>query len=281
MALASYDRFTSHDGTSLAYRVSGEGTPVVLVHGYTVTSTTNFATHYADNGSGRLVEADGPTIESALLEAGCQVAMLDLRGHGHSDRPHEADRYSMEIFTDDVRAFVLHLGISQAAVIGYSFGSMISCHLLTDPWVSRAALGGISSANVAGEDPEFEAERAIMAECFLHGTWDKHPDYKQNRAWARLGSSDPDFTALGLVAANALSPVPAAVLAAASKPVLVLNGGTDHGAADDHDLSRFIPGARRAVAGNGHHGNAPSDPLFQAELVRFVLERQPGSPDQA
>jgi hypothetical protein len=60
-------------------------------------------------------------------------------------------------------------------------------------------------------------------------------------------------------------------------PVLVLNGGSDGGAADDKDLSRFIPGARRAVAGNGHHGNAPSDPLFQVELVRFVLEQEPSS----
>src|SRR5215472_8064982 len=273
MERPSYERFTSHDGTSLAYRVSGQGVPVVLVHGYTVTSTTNFATHYADDGAGRLVEADGPTIESALTEAGCQVAMLDLRGHGHSDRPHEAERYTSEIFADDVRALVTHLGISRAALIGYSFGSMISCDLLADPWVSRAALCGISSADVAGQYPEFEAEMAILAECFLHGTWNEHPEYKQNRAWARLDGSDPDFTALGLVAAHGVRPVSVATLASVALPVLVLNGGSDDGADDGEDLSRFIPGARRVVAGQGHHGNAPSDPLFQAELVRFVLDQ--------
>jgi pimeloyl-ACP methyl ester carboxylesterase len=281
MAQPGYDRFTSHDGTSLAYRVSGEGTPVVLVHGYTVTSTTNFATHYRDDGSGRLAEGDGPTIESALVAMGCQVAMLDLRGHGHSDRPHDADHYSMEIFADDVRAFVSHLEISRAALIGYSFGAWISCRLLSDPWVSRAALCGIASDSVAGEDPEFETWNAILAECFLHDRWDEHPDYKVNRAWARLDGSDPDFMALGLVAAHALRAVPAATLASASVPVLVLNGGSDGGASDDLDLSRFIPGARRVVAGNRHHGNAPSDPLFQAELVRFVLEQERrGAADQ-
>jgi pimeloyl-ACP methyl ester carboxylesterase len=274
MAQPAYDRFTSSDGLSLAYRVSGEGAPVVLVHGYTVTSTTNFATHYRDDGSGRLVQADGPTIESALAAAGCQVAMLDLRGHGHSDRPHDADRYRIEAFADDVRALVSHLGISHAALIGYSFGSWISCRLLSDPWVSRAVLCGVASNSVAGEDPEFEATNAIMAECFLHDRWDEHPDYKTLRAWARLDRSGPDFIALGLVAANALRAVPAATLASASAPVLVLNGGSDDGAADDKDLSRFIPGARRVVAGNSHHGNAPSDPLFQAELVRFVLNHE-------
>jgi len=275
MAQPDYDRFASHDGTSLAYRVSGSGTPVVLVHGYTVTSTTNFAVHYRDDGSGRLTEADGPTIESALTDAGCQVTMLDLRGHGHSDRPHEADRYSMEIFADDVRALVSHLGINRAALIGYSFGAMISFHLLADPWVSRAALCGTYSGHVAGEDPEFDKSAVIMAECFLHDRWNEHPEYKSLRAGARLDGCGPDFTALGLIAAEAVRAVPAAILESASLPVLVLNGGTDGGAADDRDLSRFIPGARRVVAGNGHHENAPSDPLFQAELLRFVLEQEP------
>jgi non-heme chloroperoxidase len=253
----------------------------VLVHGYTVTSTTNFATHYRDAGSGRLAVADGPTIESALVSMGCQVAMLDLRGHGHSVRPHDADHYSMEIFADDVRAFVSHVGISRATLIGYSFGAWISCRLLSDPWVSRAALCGVGSDCVAGEDPGFDTWTGIMAECFLHDRWDEHPDYKSLRAFARLDGCGPDFLALGLVAAHALRAVPAATLASASVPVLVLNGGSDGGAADELDLSRFIPGARRVVAGNGHHGNAPSDPLFQAELVRFVLERdRPEAADQ-
>jgi len=69
-----------------------------------------------------------------------------------------------------------------------------------------------------------------------------------------------------------LRPIPAAVLssAPASVPVMVLNGGADDGAAAELDFARFLPGARRVVVGQGHHGNAPSDPLFHAELVRFV-----------
>jgi len=70
----------------------------------------------------------------------------------------------------------------------------------------------------------------------------------------------------GISAANVAGEYPEFDAAAA------LNGGSDDGADDDQDLSRFIPGARRAVAGTGHHGNAPSDPLFQAELIRFGLE---------
>ena len=97
MGQPGYDRFSAHDGTSLAYRVNGHGIPVVLLHGYTLTSTINFATHYRDQGSGQLVAAAGPTIESALVGAGFQVVMLDCRGHGHSGRPHDRDSYSLEM----------------------------------------------------------------------------------------------------------------------------------------------------------------------------------------
>jgi pimeloyl-ACP methyl ester carboxylesterase len=265
----NYDRFVAPDGVALAYRVSGAGEPVILVHGYPVTSTTNFATHYRDDGSGGLVAADGPTIESALIAAGRQVIMLDNRGHGHSDRPHDPGRYSPEIFADDVRALVVHLGIERAALAGYSFGGQISCHLLADPWVSRAALCGVGSWSVEGEAPDYAEERAAISACFLDDKWDEYPDLTPFRSWASLDGSAPDFAALGAVA-RAQRPIPMAALSSASVPVLVLNGGGDEGALDEWDLTRFIRGASRVVAGTCHHGTAPSDPAFQAELVRFI-----------
>src|SRR5271166_1130632 len=51
-------------------------------------------------------------------------------------------------------------------------------------------------------------------------------------------------------------------------PALVLNGGADGRASDEFDLTPFVPGARRAVAGRGDHAAAPGDPLFQGEIVR-------------
>ena len=47
--------------------------------------------------------------------AGCQVVMLDLRGHGHSGRPHDPGAYGLEIFAEGVRSLVAHLGLSLSA----------------------------------------------------------------------------------------------------------------------------------------------------------------------
>jgi pimeloyl-ACP methyl ester carboxylesterase len=241
MGQPGYDRFSSHDGTLLAYRVNGQGMPVVLLHGYTLTSTTNSATHYRDQGSGQLVAAAGPTIEGALVGAGFQVVMLDSRGHGHSGRPHDRDSYSLEMCADDVRALVAHLGVDRAALVGYSVGAWISCHLLADTWVFGAALCGIHSRVVEGQHPEFGTWMATMSRCFLEGCWDEYPDFQILRAWAQLDGSGPDFEALGMFA-RGLRPIPAAILASApaSVPVMVLNGGADDGATDELDFARFV-----------------------------------------
>jgi hypothetical protein len=64
-----------NDGLALHYEVHGEGAPVVLLHGGAV----SFERNYAMFG----------WIER-LNERGFQVVGLDFRGHGGSDKPHDA-----------------------------------------------------------------------------------------------------------------------------------------------------------------------------------------------
>jgi pimeloyl-ACP methyl ester carboxylesterase len=64
--------------------------------------------------------------------------------------------------------------------------------------------------------------------------------------------------------------IPRESLQAANMPVLVLNGGADGSPGDAYDLARLIPGARAAVMGDSDHAVAPSDPLFQGELLSFL-----------
>jgi pimeloyl-ACP methyl ester carboxylesterase len=65
------------DGVGIEYQVTGQGRPVVLLHGFP--------------DSGRLWRHQVP----ALAEAGFQVIVPDLRGHGRSGKPEAIQAYSL------------------------------------------------------------------------------------------------------------------------------------------------------------------------------------------
>ena len=66
-------------GVAIAYQVTGQGRPVILLHGWP--------------DSGRLWRHQVP----ALAAAGFQVIVPDLRGYGSSGKPEAVEAYSLAI----------------------------------------------------------------------------------------------------------------------------------------------------------------------------------------
>jgi pimeloyl-ACP methyl ester carboxylesterase len=98
-----------HRGTRLAYEVHGAGVPtVVYLHGLLMDSQMNRG------------------LAESLAERGVRVALLDLLGHGRSDKPLQASAYRMDSFADEVVAFLDHLGVERAVVGGVSLGADVS-----------------------------------------------------------------------------------------------------------------------------------------------------------
>jgi 3-oxoadipate enol-lactonase len=93
------------NGVNLWYRISGEGEPVMQIHG------AGFG-HY---------NFDPATPE---LSKHFRVVDYDMRGYGRSDRPVQA--YDMEVWADDLAGLMDALGIEQAHVHGTSMGGMIA-----------------------------------------------------------------------------------------------------------------------------------------------------------
>jgi pimeloyl-ACP methyl ester carboxylesterase len=62
-------------------------------------------------------------IAHALAEQGYRVALLDLLGHGRSDKPTHASEYRIDRYADQVIALLDHLGIGQAVLGGISLGA--------------------------------------------------------------------------------------------------------------------------------------------------------------
>jgi pimeloyl-ACP methyl ester carboxylesterase len=92
-------------GIGIEYQVTGQGRPVVLLHGFP--------------DSGRLWRHQVP----ALAGAGFQVIVPDLRGYGRSDKPEAVEAYSMTRLAGDVMAILADLGIGQARIVGHDWGA--------------------------------------------------------------------------------------------------------------------------------------------------------------
>ena len=94
---------TSVDGTEIAYKRSGRGPPLVLVHGGTVTHTW--------------WELVRPGFGEDFT-----VYAMDRRGYGESG---DADEYALEREVEDVVAVVDSIK-EPARVVGGSFGALVS-----------------------------------------------------------------------------------------------------------------------------------------------------------
>jgi pimeloyl-ACP methyl ester carboxylesterase len=98
--------FIEVNGVSLWHRVTGEGEPVVQIHG------AGFGHFNLD------------PVTTLIAEAGYRVVDYDQRGYGQSDKP--LQHYDMEVFADDLAGLMDALGIDQAHVHGTSMGGMVA-----------------------------------------------------------------------------------------------------------------------------------------------------------
>src|SRR6516162_1571839 len=103
-------RFARVNDIRIAYRVQGEGPPLVLVMGY------------------RLNSAAWPTALIAQLAERFTVITLDNRGTGLSDKP--VVGYAIANLARDLRGLLDELGITEVAMLGYSMGGAIAQELV-------------------------------------------------------------------------------------------------------------------------------------------------------
>ncbi len=93
---------TTKDGTQLYYKDWGKGRPVILIHGWPLSSDS-----FDD-------------LSQALADAGMRAIAYDRRGFGRSDQPSEG--YDYDTFADDLAAVIEHTQAQGAALVGFSMG---------------------------------------------------------------------------------------------------------------------------------------------------------------
>ena len=103
--------YFEHEGCTLHYEEYGHGTPVLLIHGLG-SSTLDWE------------------MQIPALSAQHRVIIMDMRGHGRSDKPRQ--RYSIAGFSADILALIEHLNLGRPHLVGISMGGMIGFQLAVD-----------------------------------------------------------------------------------------------------------------------------------------------------
>jgi proline iminopeptidase len=98
----------SGDGVRLWYTESGQGSPVIVIHG----------------GPG--MDHDSLAADLAPLRQHHRVIEYDQRGGGRSTLPGDATLLTIEHHVNDLEALRLHLGLKRVTLLAHSFGPAIA-----------------------------------------------------------------------------------------------------------------------------------------------------------
>jgi pimeloyl-ACP methyl ester carboxylesterase len=207
---------------------------------------------------------------AALARAGYRVIAPDLRGHGESDKPHDAAAYQRSEMLADLAALLDHTGVGRAEVLGYSMGAGLSLGLALDHpgRVNNLILGGLGARSLQarplgdGQMTMAEAMRAPSAEAIPDATL---------RGFRRFAEQEgADREALAACSEGGGRPLTADMLASLSAPTLVVAGALDQIAGDPQPLADAIPGAKCVTLPGCDHFTATPHALFKSAVIDFL-----------
>ena len=249
--------FFDSDGVKIHYLDEGRGTPVLMIHGF---------------GS----SADEHWVKTGMVERLARrwrLIAYDARGHGHSDKPHDAGLYGLANMRADAVGLLDHLKIARARMMGYSMGSRTTLELLMShpQRLSAAVLGGFGqggqivtpgqrhriAAALLAEDPAVIDD--VLARRFRRGA---ERNGKDLRALAACIAAEETT--------DAASTIDYAALARVAAPVLIATGDKDVIAGDPRPLAGWFRDARVVLLEGGEHTTVPASPRFHQAVEDFL-----------
>ena len=246
-------RFQS-DAVEIAYEVTGDGPPVLLIHGFASNARVNW---------------HGTSWVRTLVEAGHRVIAYDNRGHGQSGKLYDPAAYGAAGMAEDGRRLLDHLETTAADVIGYSMGARLTALLaIRHPArVRRAVLGGLAANLIHGLPGAEAIAQGLEAE--TRGAI-ADPSVRGFRVFAEQTGSD--LAALAACMRGQRQAITPEDLARIACPVLVVAGSEDQIAGPVEPLVAAIPGARGLVLPGRDHMKSVGDRRFKEAVVSFLGE---------
>ena len=245
------DYFQS-DGLRLAYRVVGEGAPIVLVHGFASTMDVN----WVQTGWSR-----------ALVDAGRRVIMADGRGHGASDAPHDEADYTFDAMAGDVIALMDHLGEPGADLMGYSMGAMVALVAAAQypDRFDRVIAAGVGERLLDKNKKADDVVEALLSD-------DLTAIGSRAAQMFRLfaDQNKQDRVALAACFAEVRKDFPAQLLAQIARPVLIVAGEKDDAAGAPGPLAERMVDAASFIVPKRDHMRTVGDKAYKEAVLKFL-----------
>ncbi|GAC1508610.1 MAG: 3-oxoadipate enol-lactonase [Candidatus Dormibacteraceae bacterium] len=257
----------SAGGQSIAYRMAGKGPPLVLLHGFL--------------GDSRCWRS-----QLAGLADRFTVVAWDAPGAGSSPDP--AESFTLADWAHILTEFLDAIGIQRAHVLGLSWGGMLAqeLHRIDPSRIDRLVLAD-TYAGWKGSLPEDMVEKR-RARCYRDAL---RPRQEIVAEWvpaeffsnaspqlsAEMAAVVADFHPIGfrLMAKSLADTDTTPVLETITVPTLLLWGDDDRRSPLSVAV-RFhaaIPHSElRVISGAGHVSNMEQPGVFNANVVRFLLE---------
>jgi pimeloyl-ACP methyl ester carboxylesterase len=252
-------------GVRIDYEVTGQGRPLMLLHGWCCDRSWWIEPGYVEG-----------------LRTDYRLVIVDLRGHGESEKPHDAAAYTADALTGDVLAVADAEGLDRFAIWGQSYGGWIA-------WMSAATarerIPAIISSGSWDPRPEEPTEVDEWVEVLKRGGTSALVDLfrvedgdtfdREFPPWARPVTlrADPE----ALIAAQApelwVDGIPDEDLRSFPVPALLIAGELEDEKDDAANVAAMIPnGQRLRLPGLGHGGTCAASALT-IPTARAFLDR--------
>jgi len=241
--------WTASDGVELAWHEVGEGRPAILLHGLFSDAKMNWINFgHADR----------------IAAGGLRVIMPDLRAHGLSAAPHDANAYPPGILVRDLNELVAHLKLTDFDLGGFSLGA-------------RTVFQAIGQG--------LKPRRAVLAGMGLRGlqNWDRRQQFFRDAiaSFDTAARGDPHWLAIqfmktmkvdrdaALLVLASFAGIQSEWLEAFTMPTLVVCGSEDEDNGSAAELAKALPDARFAEV-PGTHMSSVTKPELGEEIARFL-----------
>lgn len=244
---AATRHFNARDGVDLAWHETGEGRPVVLLHGLFSDADTNWIRY------GHAAE---------IASRGFRVIMPDLRGHGQSAKPHDPARYPPDILADDGLALIAHLALTDFDLGGYSLGGRTVVRMAAKGAAPRRLIiGGMGLQGITDTGARTEQFKRVLTGLGSHERGS--PEWLAE-AFLKTTGGDPEAL---LPLLDSFVDTSAAELAGITMPALVVSGADDRDNGSAEALADALPDGRY-VEVPGNHMSA----VTRSDLGRAIAD---------